>query len=120
MTTVTLLATTEYGVPSGNYDGSSQDWASDAQQAADYYQGRGSIQTLTISVSDFEGIIFVEACLDSDSAAANWFTIYQYGDGSTTPVTDYNVHAVQGNFTWLRARIEAFSGGTINTITAAY
>lgn len=120
MTTVTLLETTEYGVPSGNYDGSSQDWAGVARPAADYYQGRGSIQTVTISVTGFEGVIYIEACLDSVSEAANWFTVYQYGDGSTTPVSDYNVHAIQGNFTWLRARVEAFSGGTINTITAAY
>jgi len=120
MTTVTLLGTTAYGVPSGNYDGSSQDWASDAVQAADYYQGRGSIQTVTISITGFEGIIYVEACLDSVSAAANWFTTYQYGDGSTTPVTDYNVYAIQGNFTWLRVRVEAFSGGVINAVTATY
>ena len=34
MTTETILGTTVYGTPSGNYDGSSQDWFSDAVQAA--------------------------------------------------------------------------------------
>jgi hypothetical protein len=120
MTTVTLLSTTEYGVPSGNYDGSSQDWSGVSALAADYYQGRGSIQTVTISVTGFEGVIYIEACLDSVSEAANWFSTYQYGDGSSTPITDYNVYAIQGNFTWLRARVEAFSGGTINAVTVTY
>lgn len=120
MTTVTLLDRTEYGVPSGNYDGSSQDWAGTSVPAANYYQGRGSIQTVTISLTNFEGIIYIEACLDSVSASANWFTTYQYGDGSSMAITDYNVYAIQGNFTWLRARVEAFSGGTINVVSAAY
>jgi hypothetical protein len=120
MTTVTLLATTEYGVPAGNYDGSSQDWAGVAAQAANYYQGRGSIQTVTISVSSFEGILYVEACLDTTPQAANWFTTYIYGDGSSSPLSDHVSHTIQGNFTWMRVRVEAFSGGTINSVTATY
>jgi hypothetical protein len=120
MTTVTLLGTTAYGVPSGNYDGSSQDWVSDAAQAANYYRGRGSIQNVIISVTGFEGIMYVEACLDSTASAANWFTTLVYGDGSSVPISDYFSAAVQGNFTWLRVRVEAFSGGTINAVTVTY
>ena len=55
MTTQTILGTTVYGVPSGNYDGSSQDWSSDPVTAANYYRGRGGVQTVTFSVTQFEG-----------------------------------------------------------------
>lgn len=120
MTTQTILATTEYGVPSGNYDGSSQDWLSDAVQAADYYRGRGSVQTVTFQVTDFEGIMYVEATLDSVPDSAAWFRTYTFGDGSTTPLTDYHPASIQGNFTWMRVRIEGFSGGIINSVTITY
>ena len=44
--TNTILSSTVYGTPSGNYDGSSQDWYSDAVQAADFFRGRGGLQTV--------------------------------------------------------------------------
>ncbi len=42
-TTVALLSYTEYGVPSGNYDGSSEDFIGTPQKAANYYRGRGGV-----------------------------------------------------------------------------
>ena len=65
MTTEIILGTTVYGEPSGNYDGSSQDWASDAVPAASYYRGRGGLQTVTFSVENFEGTIYLDATLDN-------------------------------------------------------
>jgi hypothetical protein len=76
MTTETILGTTEYGVPSGNYDGSSQDWLSDAVQAAAYYRGQGSVQTVLFSVSGFEGVLTLEATLDLDPETAGWFDTF--------------------------------------------
>ena len=120
MTTEIILATTVYGVPSGNYDGSSQDWLSDAVQAAAYYRGQGSFQTVLFSVSGFEGVLTLEATLDPDPDTAGWFDTFVYGDGSTTPLTDYHPETITGNFTWMRVRVEGFSGGTINTVTITY
>jgi hypothetical protein len=120
MTTETILDTTVYGTPSGNYDGSSQDWFSDAVKAAAYYRGQGSVQTVLFSVTEFEGDIILEATLDPYPDSAGWFTAFTYGDGSTLPLTDYHPESVLGNFTWMRVRVEAFSGGTINTVTITY
>ena len=120
MTTETILGTTDYGVPSGNYDGSSQDWLSNAVKAANYYRGRGGLQTVTFSVTGFEGIISVEATLDSNPDNAVWFETFAYGDGSTTPLTDFHPATITGNFTWMRLRIDGFSGGTINSVTITY
>ena len=120
MTTEIILGTTVYGEPSGNYDGSSQDWISDARLASNYYRGQGNIQTLAVSTSAFEGDIILEATLDADAQTATWFTTQTYGDGSTSPLTSYQVFTITGNFTWMRVRVEAFSGGTINSVNISY
>ena len=116
----TILSTTVYGEASGNYDGSSQDWSSDPVKAANYYRGQGGIQTIAFTVTDFEGMMHLEATLDSDPAEATWFETFVFGDGSTAPLTDYHPEAVLGNFTWMRVRVSGFSGGTINSVTIAY
>jgi len=120
VSTQSILTDVVYGVPSGNYDGSSQDWASDGVLAANYYRGQGNVQTIAVTITGFEGIIYLEATLDADAQTATWFNTQSYGDGSTVPITDYRVFTVTGNFTWMRVRIEAFSGGTINSVTIAY
>lgn len=117
--TQVILSAVTYGTPVGNYDGSSQDWASDAFTAADYYRGRGGVQSIGFNVTGLVGRIFIEATLDSDPDSAAWFNTLTYGD-ATVPLTDYAVNSVLGNFTWIRARVEGFDAGTINSVTITY
>lgn len=119
ITTETILSNVEHGVPSGRYDGSSQDWYSDPVQAADYYRGRGSLQTMTFQVSDLRARIYVEATLDTLSDTAHWFDILEYGD-LEVPITDYRAESVVGNFVWIRLRVVGFDSGTINSVTITY
>jgi hypothetical protein len=119
ITTETLLTAVTHGTPSGNYDGSSQDWFSDAIKAADYYRGRGGVQTIGFSVSGFQGTITIEATLDMDPDSAAWFNTLTYGNAEST-TTQVISQTVTGNFTWIRARIEQFDAGTINTVTVTY
>jgi hypothetical protein len=119
MTTEILLTAVTHGTPSGNYDGSSQDWFSDAVKAADYYRGRGGVQTMRFSVTGFQGTITIEATLDTDPDSAAWFSTLVYGNASTVTTQSIS-ESVVGNFTWLRARVEDFEAGTINTVTATY
>jgi hypothetical protein len=121
ITTQTLLATTVYGQASGNYDGSSQDWESDAVTAANYYRGRGGLQTVTFRVSAFLGAMILEGTLDTLTDSAAWFSVYEYGDSSSAvPLTDYHPATITGNFTWLRVRVIGFEGGTIDSVVVAY
>ena len=117
--TKTILANVEHGVPSGRYDGSSLDWYSDVVQAADYYRGRGGLQTLTFRVNNFVGRIYVEATLDTVSETAHWFRTYEYGD-DITPRTDTHPETIQGNFVWIRLHIVGFDSGTIESVTISY
>lgn len=118
-TTKTILSTTTYGVPSGNYDGSSLDWVSDAVQASDYYHGYGGLQTINFSFDHFIGVIHVQATLDESQHGANWFDAYVIGDSSTAMTGTY-APTLPGNFTWVRLHVEMFDLGTINSVTITY
>ena len=118
-TTQSLVTAVTYGTASGNYDGSSLDWFTDAVPAANYYGGQGSIQTITYQLQDFVGIITIKATLNDLQESAPWFDIATYGDGSTTDTGTIPV-TVMGNFNWIRAEITEFSSGTIQAITVAY
>ena len=119
-TTLQLLPTTSYGTPSGNYDGSSLDWAGPAQQAANYYGGFGGLQTVAYFLSGFQGLITIEGSLEGTPAtAADWFRIDSV-DALTDAVTDNFSHNITGNFTWIRARVEDFDDCTITKLMLSY
>jgi hypothetical protein len=142
---ITLIPLTVHGVPSGNYDGSSTDWLSNPIKAANYYRGHGFIQVVWFNVENFQGQITIQATLDrspgsvvnaySDGSTINWaapdpvstdlqiesgwFTVAEFGDLSSQ-ITDYRPLTVNGNFTWLRARIQGFDAGTIKRVNVTY
>ena len=118
-TTQTLVDNVTYGTPSGNYDGSSTDWASAAVPASNYYGGQGALQTVIYRLQDFVGTIRIEATLNDSQDSAPWFEVTTYSDGSTVETGTIPVNVI-GNFTWLRAEISNFSAGTIQAITASY
>lgn len=118
LTTETLLDTTVYGTASGNYDGSSQDFLSSVVRGVNYYQGQGSIQTVTIQVEGFVGRIRLQASLNDEPVGAVWFEVYDYD--RTSPTTDLHPVSLVGNYVWMRAEITDFSAGTIQTISINY
>lgn len=119
LTTKILLDTTVYGTPSGNYDGSSQNFYGDPVTAANYYAGQGSLQTAVIRVEGFTGDIRLEATLNDNPVQALWFEVAQYGDLSSI-LTETHPINIDGNFTYMRVRVVEFDAGTINSITLTY
>lgn len=119
-TTLQLLPTTSYGTPSGNYDGSSQDFDGVRQQAANYYGGFGGLQTVAIFLSGFQGRIRIEATLDSvPTDDASWFRVSEFNSTTETTTTNFSTN-ITGNFTWIRANVRDFSAGTISKIMLSY
>jgi hypothetical protein len=116
----TLISDTTFGTPSGNYDGSSQDWSGDRQQAANYYGGFGGLQTIAYYLNGFQGRIKIEATLDSDPVTdAAWFKVNEFDSTSTTTTNNFSVN-ITGNFTWIRANVEDFDAGTITKLYMSY
>jgi len=119
-TTLQLLPTTTYGTPSGNYDGSSQDFAGDRQQAANYYGGFGGLQTIAFYLNGFQGRITIQATLDSNPVTeVAWFEISDFDSQSTATTNNFSRN-ITGNFTWIRARVSDFEAGTISKIMLSY
>jgi hypothetical protein len=114
-----MLSNVVYGQASGNYDGSSQLFYSNAVPAANYYGGNGSIQTLFYNLSAFVGIITIQATLNDLPDQAQWFDISERGDGITAD-SGITSSTVTGNFSWIRARVDGFDAGTINAVTEVY
>lgn len=120
MTTLVLLPTTTYGVPSGNYNGTTPDFFGNAQPAAAYYRGQGTVQTMPIQVTNLVGNITIQATLnDQHDVDTAWFDIGSYGNINTS-TTGTTAITVEGNFVWLRARVTGFAGGTINSANVIY
>lgn len=119
-TTLQLLPTTSYGTPSGNYDGSSQDWSGDRQQAANYYGGFGGLQTIAFFLNQFQGLIRIEASLDSNPVQDSaWFRVYDFDSRNSATTNNFSVN-ITGNFTWIRANVEEFSAGSIEKLMMSY
>ena len=122
LTTEVLLSETVYGVPSGNYDGSSTDFYGDPKPAANYFRGRGSVQTVTYDFDGFVGDVQIEATLDSDpnSASTVWIAVDEIGSDTSTQFTGRYSTTLTGNYTWLRVRVTDFSDNIIKLITVTY
>ena len=119
-TTLQLLPTTSYGTPSGNYDGSSQDWSGDDQKAANYYGGFGTLQTVAFYLLGFQGLIRIEATLESVPATdADWFKVYDFDTASSLITNNFSTN-ITGNFTWIRATVIGFDSGTITKVMLSY
>lgn len=117
--TIPILENVVYGTASGNYDGSSQLFFSNAVPAANYYAGNGSIQTLFYNLSNFVGTITIQATLNDLPEQAQWFDISERGDG-ITPDSGYTSTTVTGNFSWIRAQVTGFDAGTITSVNVVY
>lgn len=119
-TTLQLLPTTTYGTPSGNYDGSSEDWSGDRQQAANYYGGFGDLQTIAYYLNGFQGLIKIEATLDADPTTdSQWFKVSEFDSTSAATTNNFSVN-ISGNFVWIRANVEQFSAGSITKVAMSY
>jgi hypothetical protein len=116
-----LLPLTVYGTPSGNYDGSSDTaFDSDQQKGVGYYRRRSSTQSVRFQLSEFVGIITIQGTLDAyPETDSQWFDVYSYGDGSSQETGDFS-QTLKGNFSWLRAQVTGFVGGTITSVTLTY
>jgi hypothetical protein len=117
--TIPILENVVYGTASGNYDGSSLLFFSNAVPAANYYAGNGSIQTILYNLTGFVGVITIQATLNDLPNEAKWFDISERGDGSTSDV-GITTATVTGNFSWIRAKVEDFDAGTIQAVTVSY
>ena len=122
-----LLPNTVYGTASGNYDGSSTTFSGNRTKGVTYYIRRRSVNTIRFICDEFVGTIKIEGSLDTaPNSDDEYFTMYTFPtddssslDGSTAITTDFSL-AITARVAWVRATVENFSGGTINSVTLTW
>ena len=124
-TTLILLPQTTYLNP-GN--GAPYTVTGNSQPAAAYYLGNRDLQTVNINLSNCTGNIVIQASLATTPSNNDWFKVYELvANANATPnsapqlASNASVYTnIEGNFVYLRAKIEDFQGGAVNFVKLSY
>lgn len=124
-TILVLLPETSYLNP-GN--GASYTVTGNSQPAAAYYLGNQDLQTVNLKLSNVTGNIVIQATLNSNVSSAEWFDVYQLeANANASPNTASKIASnastytnIEGNFVYLRAKVENFAGGTVQFVKLSY
>lgn len=124
-TTLILLPETAYVNP-GN--GAPYTVIGNSQPAAAYYLGNRDLQTVNMKLTEVTGNIVIEASLATNPGADDWFEVYKVEANNNAPAnTDPNFnsssstyHNVEGNFVYVRAKIQDFNYGVVQYVKVSY
>ena len=124
-TTLILLPQTAYANP-GN--GAPYTVTGNSQPGAGYYLGNRDLQTVNISLTSCVGNIVIEATLATTPNNIDWFKVYEleanaFAPANSAPQIASNASLytnVEGNFVYLRAKVEDFQNGGVDFIKLSY
>ena len=100
-----------------SYDGSTQTVTGEKFKGDGYYGRADSLHTVAYHLTEFLGVVKMQATLATDPGADDWFDIdgTTEGDGSTV-LTENTFKNFTGNFMWVRVIITEYSAGTVNKV----
>ena len=124
-TTLILLPQTAYKNP-GN--GAGYTVIGNTQPAAAYYLGNKDLQTVNLSLSSVTGNIVIEASLATTPLSTDWFKVYELEANIDAPANSAPKLAsnsasytnIEGNFVYLRAKVDKLSNGVVNFVKLSY
>lgn len=124
-TVLILLPETPYVNPS---DGSPYDVTGDKQPAAAYYLGNRDLQTVQYSLSNCTANVLIEASLATEPAEDDWFNVFTLvantnASSGTEPKLASDAVSfvnIEGNFVYLRAKLENLQSGLVDFIKVSY
>jgi hypothetical protein len=124
-TTLVMLPETSYVNP-GN--GAPYTVTGNTYPAAAYYLGNRDLQTVNMKLTNCTGNIVIEASLATTPTSTDWFKVYLLeANANATPNSIPQIASnaatytnIEGNFVYLRAKIEDFNGGTVNYVKLSY
>lgn len=88
-----------------------------SQPAAAYYLGNQDLQTVNYRLTEVTGNIVIEATLAANPSDDDWFRVYELECANTTASSYTNVN---GNFVYMRAKIEDFANGIVQFVKLSY
>lgn len=101
-----------------HFDDSTEERIVGDKERGDGFYGRSDgIHTIQYAVTDFIGIMSIEATLSTDPSDQDWFTVYreEYPVVNNNSTTTSKIINFTGNYVWVRASV-VYSGGTVNSI----
>jgi hypothetical protein len=112
-----VLSSISFGQNYPPYDGVSSDFASAKLHGNGYYGYTDGLHTVSYQLTDFIGIIQMQASLASEPTETDWFVIPEtiVGDGSTPFNGTFYINFT-GNFVWCRCAVTSFADGIINKV----
>lgn len=121
LTSITIVPTTSFGNPTGNYDGLAPTFSSDKHKGDGWYGMSDGVHTVQINTTNFIGDIKIQATLVTAPIETDWAdtTAQIIGDG-VTQVTNKHMLNFTGNYVWVRASISNFIAGSIDQIILAH
>jgi hypothetical protein len=124
-TTLILLPQTTYN---GGGNANIYTVTGNSQPAAAYYLGNRDLQTVNINLTNVTGNIVIEASLATTPVTGDWFKVYELvadanAASNTAPQIASNASIytnVEGNFVYMRAKVDDFAGGIVNFVKLSY
>jgi hypothetical protein len=124
-TTLILLPETAYVNP-GN--GAPYTVTGTSNPAAAYYLGNRDLQTVAVKLTQVTGNIVIEASLATSPTNNDWFQVYMLEANAnaapnTAPELASNASVytnIEGNFVYMRAKIEDFNSGILHYVKLSY
>lgn len=124
-TTLILLSETTYVNPGNS---SPYTVTGNSYPAAAYYLGNKDLQTVNMKVTNCTGNIVIEASLATTPTSNDWFKVHTLvANANATPnsapqlASNASVYTnINGNFVFMRAKIEDFQGGTVQFVKLSY
>lgn len=113
-TTLILLPQTTYN---GGGTGTIYTVTGNSQPAAAYYLGNRDLQTVNYRLTNVIGNVIIEATLAAQPTNDDWFQVYKEEFANTTISTYTNI---DGNFVYMRAKIEDFAQGVVQYVKVSY
>jgi len=89
-----------------------------AQPAAAYYLGNQDLQTINLKTTNFTGNLVIEATLSANKLTNEYFEVYRLDNSANANLSMYT--NIDGNFVYMRAKIEDFQQGIVNFIKMSY
>lgn len=126
-TTLILFPETAYA--NANVPGNVYTLTGSSQPAAAYYLGNKDLQTVNIKLSGVTANIIIQASLATTPNTDNdWFKVHELvananaiANSAPQLASNASVYTnIEGNFVYMRAKIEDFAGGVVEFIKLSY
>jgi hypothetical protein len=126
--TTTLILLSETTWNSNIANGNSYTVTGNSQPAAAYYLGNQDLQTVALKVTNCVGNIVLEASLATSPTESDWFDVYKLVANANAPsntasqlASNASVYTnIEGNFVYMRAKVEDFAQGGVQYIKLSY